>query len=146
MHPTRRTFLQLLGLTGVAAAIPSLDTLEALAPGAQLSLDTDSLPFYLIGVQVVTDGPALVEICADGVPFMYLTTCERMVSGWYAAHTGGRHLRGYLTVRAMRPRSKQPCSVYATLTTVDAATMLRGTIAEIIAAKKATHLIFSEVA
>jgi hypothetical protein len=46
----------------------------------------------------------------------------------------------------MRPVSKQPCSVYATLTTVDAATMLRGTIEEIVAANKDTHLIFSEVA
>lgn len=146
MPTTRRAFLQLLGLTGVAACLPSLDTLEALAPGAQLTLDTDSLPFYLIGVQVVTDGPALVEFCVNGAPFLYLPTMAHTMSHWDVFDIGARHLRGYLTVHAMRPVSKQPCSAYATLTTVDAATLRHGNINELITAKKTTHLIFSEVA
>lgn len=146
MPHTRRTFLQLLGLTGMAAVMPDLATLEALAPGAQLTLDTDSLPFYLIGTQVVTDAHAMVELCVNGAPFLYLHANPSHIMRWDALDfIGAIHVRGYLTVSARRVLNKQPCSVYATLLTVDAEIMRRGSLYEIATAKKTTHLLFSEV-
>lgn len=145
MTSTRRTFLQLLGLASVGAAcVPSLELLETLAPGLQLTLDTDSLPFYLLGAHVVTPDSALVELCVNGMPFMYLTTVGGDMSSRDALD-GLSRLRGHLTVRATRAKDQKPCSVYATLTTIDAEYIVRGNISEIIHAPKQTHLLVSEI-
>ena len=144
MTHTRRRFLELLGLAGVSACVPSLEILEGAAPGLQLSLDTDSLPFYLIGLHVVTPESALVELCVNGQPFVCLTT----VGGYQVSRdvlNGVQRLHGHLTVRANTRKDQRPCSVYATLITVDAAAIVRGNINEIIAAPKQRHLLVSEV-
>jgi len=145
MTSTRRTFLQLLGLASVGAAcVPSLELLETLAPGVQVTLDTDSLPFCLLGTHILTPDNAWVELCRNGMPFRCFSTTAGGSLYWSGGYNGALFLHGHLTVRA-RNAAKQPVSAYATLTTIDSAVMRRRNISEIIHAPKQTHLLVSEI-